>query len=68
MHYRTYCLISGILFSLVAIAHLLRIIYGLNLTVDDYEVPMFASWLAFVVPATLAAWAFRLNRRSIETR
>lgn len=67
MHYRTYCLISGTLFSLVAIAHLLRIIYGLSLAVEDYDVPMFVSWLAFVVPATLAAWAFRLRRSSAGT-
>lgn len=60
-----YCLVSGILFSLVSIAHLLRIVYGLPIVVDDYAVPMVFSWIGFIIPALLAAWAFRNihNRR-----
>lgn len=57
-----YCLVSGIFFSLVSIAHLLRILYGLPITVDDYVVPMLFSWIGFIVPAALALWAFRLSR------
>ena len=62
MAYREYGLVSGVLFGLVAIAHLLRIVYGLPVLVDDYAVPMAFSWAGFVVPAALAAWAFRLHR------
>lgn len=57
-----YCLLSGILFSLVSIAHLLRILLGLSIVVDDYAVPVYISWIAFIVPAALALWAFRLSR------
>jgi len=60
MGHKKYCMASGALFSLVALAHLLRIIYGMSVLVDEYTVPMFASWLGFVVPAGLAFWAFRL--------
>lgn len=60
MGYKKYCMASCALFSLVALAHLLRIIYGISVQVDDYTVPMFASWIGFVVPAGLAFWAFRL--------
>lgn len=62
MAYREYSLVSGILFCLVAIAHLLRVVYGLPIVVDDYAVPMAFSWVGFIVPAALAAWAFRLSR------
>jgi hypothetical protein len=64
MGYRRYCTISGVLFSLVALAHLLRIVYGMSIQVDEYVVPMFVSWIGLAVPAGLTFWAFRINRDS----
>ncbi|MDX1516161.1 MAG: hypothetical protein R3288_04945 [Woeseiaceae bacterium] len=64
MSHRSYCAVSGALFSLVAVAHLARIVYSVPVTVETYAVPMFASWIAFVVPAILATWAFRLAMRA----
>ena len=64
MGHQKYCAISGVLFALVAIAHLLRILYGLPIQVDDYAVPMLVSWVGLVVPAGLAFWAFRISRDS----
>ena len=63
MEFRSYCVVSGVLFSLVAIAHLLRIVNGLPILVDDYSVPMFVSWVAMLVPGVLAIWAIRLARQ-----
>lgn len=63
MNYKSYCTVSGILFALVALAHLLRIINGMAVQVDDYAVPMAVSWIGFIVPAALAIWAFRLTRQ-----
>jgi hypothetical protein len=57
-----YCLVSGVLFSLVALAHLLRIVYGLSIQVDDAAIPMVVSWVGLIVPAGLAIWAFRITR------
>jgi hypothetical protein len=64
---KNYCAVSGVLFTLVALAHLLRIVYGMSIHVDEYVVPMFASWVGLVVPAGLAFWAFRINRESSAT-
>ena len=61
MNHKNYCLVSGVLFALVALAHLLRIVYGLPVQVDEYAVPMLVSWVGFVVPAALAIWAYRLT-------
>ena len=61
MAYRQYCAISGILFALVALAHLLRILYGMPVLVDDYDVPMYLSWFGFAVPAALAVWALGIS-------
>ncbi len=60
MNRKNYCLISGTLFSLVAIAHLLRILSGASILVDDYAVPMFFSWVGLIVPGVLALWALRV--------
>lgn len=60
MAYRTYCAVSGVLFSLVALMHLLRVIYNTPVIIDAYDVPMALSWIGFLVPAALALWAFRI--------
>lgn len=59
--YKRYCAVSGALFALVAVAHLLRIVYGMSVQIDGHVVPMFVSWVGCVVPAGLAVWAFRIN-------
>lgn len=66
MAYRQYCVVSGVLFSLVALAHLLRILYDVPIIVDDYDVSMVLSWLGLVVPGALAFWAFRLASSESE--
>ena len=64
MSSQQYFLISGLLLTLVAIAHLLRLVLGLPIQVDSVAVPMAVSWVGFAVPAVLAYWAFRLHRAS----
>jgi len=62
MSQQNYLLVSGALFSLVAIGHLLRLVYRLPVVVDGYTVPMAVSLFGCIIPALLAAWAFRLAR------
>ncbi len=62
MGHKNYCVVSGGLFLLVALAHLLRIVNGMSIQIDDFAVPMLASWIGLIVPAGLAFWAFRLTR------
>ncbi len=61
MGHKEYCVVSGALFTLVALAHLLRIVYGMSIQVDDFVVPMLVSWIGLVVPGALAVWAFRIS-------
>jgi len=58
MNFRRYCSVSAILFTVVALAHLTRLIYGWSIQVDDTAVPMFASWVGFIIPGGLAVWGF----------
>lgn len=59
---KEYCVVSGGLFSVVALAHLLRIVFGIPVQIDGYAVPMLVSWFGLIVPAGLALWALRLAR------
>ena len=62
MVHKNYCMVSGGLFLLVALAHLLRIVYGMSIQIDDFAVPMLASWIGLILPAGLAFWAFLITR------
>lgn len=42
------------LFTLVAIAHLLRLIYGVDLTVGDWSAPEWVSVVGVIVPGGIA--------------
>ena len=64
MSNQQYILISGVLFALVSLAHLLRIVFGVSVYVDATVVPMAVSWTGFIVPGAHAYWAFRLNHCS----
>jgi len=58
MKSRNYCLVSGLIFMLVALAHLARLIYGWQIQLADILLPMWVSWVGLVIPALLALWAF----------
>ncbi len=55
-----YYLVSGSLFALVALAHLLRLIFGLSVYIDNAQIPMWISGFGFAIPTLLAIMAFRL--------
>ena len=59
MTYRHYCVISASLFSLVAAAHLLRVVFAIPVLVGAVDIPLALSWVGFIVPGTLAALGFR---------
>jgi hypothetical protein len=50
--------ISGIIFSLVALAHLLRLVYNWPLVVAGQVIPMSLSIWGLIIPALLALWMF----------
>jgi len=57
---RTYCQISGTIFSVVAIAHALRVIQRWPIELAGWAVPMWVSVFGFLLTGALAVWAFRL--------
>ncbi|MDP9206823.1 MAG: hypothetical protein M3P12_15470 [Gemmatimonadota bacterium] len=63
---RRYELVSGILFSIIALAQLTRTLLGWPVQVDGVAVPTWVSGLAFLITGTLAVWAFRSGGRQIS--
>jgi hypothetical protein len=57
---RTYVQLSGILFALVAVGHLVRVLARWPLLIAGYPLPTLASLVVLVVTAGLSVWAWRL--------
>jgi uncharacterized membrane protein len=53
---------AAILFAVVSIAHLLRIVFDVPVTVADESIPMWVSVIGVVVPGMLAWLLFRNPR------
>jgi hypothetical protein len=64
---RRYELVSGIIFSIIALGQLTRTLLGWPVQVDLFTVPVWVSGVAFVITATLAVWAFRSAGRQVST-
>ncbi len=60
---RYYLQISGTLFGLIALGHLLRLVYRVPAELGDWVVPLWVSVIGLLLPAALAIWAFRLVRQ-----
>ena len=63
MSSKVYFVISGVIFGLVALAHLFRVIYQMPVQVGDWAFPVWLSWGGLVVAGVLCVWAFRLLRQ-----
>jgi len=61
MTQRTYNSISGIVFSVVAIAHLLRIVLGWEFMVGGWDVQTWVSGVAVVMAGFLGYTGWRLR-------
>jgi len=51
--------VAVVFLVLVALLHLLRLVLGVAITVNDTTIPMWASVLAVIGPGALAGWVWR---------
>jgi hypothetical protein len=54
--------VTATLFLVVAIMHLLRIIFGWQVEIGGLSIPFWASWLGVLVAGTLAYFGFTQYR------
>ena len=62
MGQKSYCAVTGMIFLVIAILHLLRIIFGWSPVLEGWPVPMWLSWVALVVAGWLGYEGLRLVR------
>ncbi|MCP4143692.1 MAG: hypothetical protein GY752_00250 [bacterium] len=63
MNYRTYAIVSGIVFGVIALGHLIRLIFQMPIQIGTSNLPMWVSVLAVILSASLYLWAFREARK-----
>jgi len=63
MDAKTFSLLAGVIFAVVALFHLVRIFMEWTVIIGDWSIPMWASWIALVVAGGLALLGLRLSER-----
>jgi len=59
---KTYMTVTATLFLVVAIMHLLRIIFGWQVEIGGLSIPSWVSWLGVLVGGALTYFGFTLKR------
>lgn len=59
---RTGSKIAILIFTIVAVAHLLRLVNGIDVTVDEWNVPQWVSVLGVFVPGVIAWMLWKEGR------
>ena len=60
---KTYITITAGIFTLIALLHLARIIYGWEAMIGSVEIPMWASWLAVLAAGVLVLKGWKERER-----
>ena len=58
-----YVVVSGVLFGVIAVVQAVRALNQWPVHVGDFDVPVWASWVAMVVAGSLCVWAFRSGHK-----
>ena len=59
---KPFTLVAVVIFSLVSLLQLLRLLLGWDITINGIAIPLWASGVAFVVAAGVAAMVWRERR------
>ena len=64
MSQKSFSLVAGLIFFVVAVLHILRVVIGWHVVLADWTIPMWVSWMAIPIAGFLAYEGFLLSRRS----
>ena len=59
-HHQAFFLMSGIVFGLVALFHVLRLVFRWQVRLGSQEIPVWLSGVGLVASAGMCLWAFWL--------
>ncbi len=63
MDSKSYFMISGLIFALVAVGHIIRVMYNLSFVIGTWNAPMWLSWAALFAASAMCVWAVSLATR-----
>jgi hypothetical protein len=63
MDAKTFSLMAGVIFAVVALLHLVRIFEEWTVIIGDWSVPKSVSWVALIIAGGLAILGLRLGQR-----
>lgn len=49
---------AGIVFAIVAIIHILRLVYKFEVKIAGKIIPLWANWIGLVIAGALSVWMF----------
>ena len=52
-------MIAGIIFGFISIMHLLRSLFTVQIIIANYVIPMWVSWLGFIIALILSILMFK---------
>lgn len=61
---RTLLWVAGIIFLIVAVAHLMRLMFNMDLILGDFDVPEWVSWVGILITAYLSYASFHFARHT----
>ena len=61
---KAFSLTAGVIFLLIAVAHIVRVAVAAEWIVEGRTIPMWVSWVAMFLAGYLAYQGFRLARKS----
>ena len=64
MDQKTYLTLAAVIFAVVALAHLVRAVLDWPVVIAGWMVPVWLSWLAFVVAGALSWFGWNLVKRA----
>lgn len=57
-------IVAGLVFALVALAHLLRLIFNADIMISGRVIPMSVSYIGFLIALILSIWMFKAGGKS----
>jgi hypothetical protein len=65
MKQAVFVLVTSSIFALIALLHALRLIYGWNVTIGEWTVPVWVSAVGFLIAGYLALQGLLLRRKQL---
>jgi hypothetical protein len=60
---RSFALLAAVIFAVMAVVHLVRALFGWPITLGMADIPLWVSWIAFIVMGGLAVLGFTSAHR-----